>query len=274
MLFISHPLFVLRRSRTFRKVSRFLSDKLDLPVFVSISGFRYPICLRLWANLSIICGRERSLEPREMTIFTRTAGERNSHILWDVGANIGAYSIGFLSTVRNGLVVALEPDRKNARVLKKTVKKSRLPVTILEVAASDQAGSADFLFDDLAGATGSLVRVEGQTFNERHFGETPRTERVEVVTLDGLLAAYPAPDFLKIDVEGNELATLRGATKVLALRPAILIEISQDRMAVCAILNAHGYRLFDARTMEPYEDETFNVLALPVPEPLHSSSSP
>jgi FkbM family methyltransferase len=264
MLLVSHPLFVLRRNSVFRAVSRFLGTRLDMPVFVSIAGFRYPICLRLWANISIIVRRARGLEPLEVASFVKVIRERDCRVLWDVGANIGAYSVAFLSVIRDGAVLALEPDSRNARVLQKTIQKSGLPITILGVAASDTPGMHDFLFDDLTGATGSLVRVEGRTFNELHFGEPPRTAPVPVVTLDSLLDAHPAPDFVKIDVEGNELATLRGAAKILARRPALLIEISQDRAAVCAILHANGYALFDSRTMGRYDDMTHNVLALPI----------
>jgi FkbM family methyltransferase len=261
MLLVSHPLFLLRKNRYFRAVFGFLSNKLDFPIFVSIPGFRYPLCLRLWANLSIVVRREKSLEPREMASFKQIIDRRDSKVLWDVGANIGAYSVAFLSFARGGAVVAIEPDGRNARALRKTASRSGLPISIMEVAVSDSPGTADFFLDDLAGATGSLVKVGGQTFNERHFGEMPKTSTVTVVTLDSLLASHPAPDFIKIDVEGNELATLRGAQNVLALRPAIMVEISQDREAVCAILRAHGYALFDARTMNAYDGSTFNVLA-------------
>ncbi len=67
------------------------------------------------------------------------------------------------------------------------------------------------------------------------------------VTLDTVLPASFAPDVVKIDIEGAELLALRGARKLLAHQPALLIEVSdKNRDEVTALLRTHGYRLFDA----------------------------
>jgi hypothetical protein len=59
-------------------------------------------------------------------------------------------------------------------------------------------------------------------------GADHATIAVEVQTLDEALGADAgAVRFVKCDVEGHELAVLRGAEAVLAHRPSILVEIEQ-----------------------------------------------
>jgi hypothetical protein len=54
----------------------------------------------------------------------------------------------------------------------------------------------------------------------------PRTVLVDATTLDAFFAGRPAgPDFIKIDVEGHELAVLRGGRQTLAThKPTLLVE--------------------------------------------------
>jgi hypothetical protein len=73
---------------------------------------------------------------------------------------------------------------------------------------------------------------------------------VEVMTLDAFFAERPrGPDFLKIDVEGHELAVLEGARAILARhRPTLLIECEArhradgDVRSVFALLESLGYQ--------------------------------
>jgi FkbM family methyltransferase len=74
------------------------------------------------------------------------------------------------------------------------------------------------------------------------------TVAVEVRRLDDVVSLAPEArvSFLKCDVEGHELAVLRGAERLLAQRPAILIEVEQRHQdtgidAVFEHLTARGY---------------------------------
>lgn len=101
------------------------------------------------------------------------------------------------------------------------------------------SGIYGFNADWLTGQTG---RLGADGFITRHHGARPEALQVETVTLDSLLDSHPAPELLKIDVEGGEPAVLRGAERLLAeRRPAILIEINHRSAA--DLLRRHGYRL-------------------------------
>jgi hypothetical protein len=81
-------------------------------------------------------------------------------------------------------------------------------------------------------------------------------ELVAVTTLDAVVAALSIHrvDFIKADIEGWELALLRGAEQTLRrFRPAVLIELSQEHLAragdrieaAFAFLAALGYAAFE-----------------------------
>jgi hypothetical protein len=87
------------------------------------------------------------------------------------------------------------------------------------------------------------------------------------MTLDSILDLRPAPDFLKIDVEGAELEVLRGAKRLLGIGPTMLIEVGSEHSGeVAELLGPYGYRFFDA------EDATFSECELPPYSTLASTS--
>jgi hypothetical protein len=86
---------------------------------------------------------------------------------------------------------------------------------------SDAAGRLRLHIPRAAGATHQASFVAGK----RDEGACDAVD-VEVTTLDAFFAERArGPDFLKIDVEGHELAVLRGGQRVLeAHRPTVLVE--------------------------------------------------
>ena len=84
-----------------------------------------------------------------------------------------------------------------------------------------------------------------------------------------MIEHVPAPQFVKIDVEGAEEAVLRGATRLLSqVRPRLLCEVTgRNSRSVTKLLRDHGYRLYDAEKpsgeRQPDEAAAWNTLALP-----------
>src|SRR6185503_17314544 len=72
----------------------------------------------------------------------------------------------------------------------------------------------------------------------------PAGKRTPVAPLDDIL---PCADFLKIDVEGMELAVLQGARRILAeSRPVLYVEanVGPGQQPLIAFLKAESYRLW------------------------------
>jgi len=159
-------------------------------------------------------------------------GEREVHLLptlvkpgtiaLDVGANIGDYSYALAKLIGTGHIYAFEPLPTSADFLQRAVRALHLPVTVLNIALSDSDGHADLLVPQ---SDGTLR--QGFASLERTTVQAGQTFRVSKQRLDSLSEKFPSPiSFIKIDVEGHELAVLRGATDTIKRhRPNLLIEI-------------------------------------------------
>jgi FkbM family methyltransferase len=154
-------------------------------------------------------------EQEEITLLRKLL--RPGDVFVDVGANVGFYIAEALPLVGpHGLVIAIEPTPNCMRLLRMSF--GSVPnVVLLEAAAFDRSGTATFHVSKST-ALSSLASLD------------PKAHDVEVrlTTLDEEFRSHqwPAPNVIKIDVEGAELAVLRGARALLtsAKAPAVLFE--------------------------------------------------
>jgi FkbM family methyltransferase len=177
----------------------------------------------------------------------------------DVGANVGLFTVPLARAVGSGgRVVAIEPDAENVARLEANLRLNRLTNVLVErVAAGDRDGEVELhMADDPA--FHSTVEV--------HLGRgTGHASRVPAARLDAIWThlGRPVVSAIKVDVEGAELAVLRGAETLLReLRPALLLEANagERREALTDWLSERGY----ARREEPGFAEWSNAF-----EPTH-----
>lgn len=135
----------------------------------------------------------------------------------DVGANLGLYTRAALA---HGMrVVAVEPNPSLAANLRRLFPGAR----IVRQALSDHPGSSTFY---LPVTSRGELHSRGSLGADANPGYALRALEVETMPLDALGLTDVA--MVKIDVEGHELAVLRGATEVLARdRPTLLVEIEE-----------------------------------------------
>jgi FkbM family methyltransferase len=168
-------------------------------------------------------------------------------VFWDVGANVGYFALLAAAAVGpDGQVVAFEPG--TAALARLTENVSLNPfnhIKIFNLAVSDAEGQAMlYRADDIADSSASLFAAAAGAAA----GEVCRT-----VALDDFLKNenLAAPDFIKLDVEGAELAALRGAAGILAgHRPLLLVEMEEKNLraagaskaAIQSFLQDFGYR--------------------------------
>jgi FkbM family methyltransferase len=140
----------------------------------------------------------------------------------DVGAHLGINLSQFVRRAPRGRHVAFEPHPEQARWLR-----SKFPeVDVRQAAVSDIPGEMDFhVNEDRSGFSG-LRRIEDA-------GESVRSFRVAVTTIDSAIEPGHRVDFLKAVVEGAELSVLRGAEEILRRdRPTVLFECVPDALAL------------------------------------------
>jgi FkbM family methyltransferase len=139
----------------------------------------------------------------------------------DIGASEGIYTAHIIDASRD--CWAFEPRPPQALRLREMVRCLSLPVRVEAVALSDTGGEAKLRV---------LERDEGRSTIERDnpLEASERTVRHEITVPTQRLDDYElgAVGFLKIDVEGHELAVLRGGLATIRrCLPTILIEIEE-----------------------------------------------
>jgi FkbM family methyltransferase len=175
----------------------------------------------------------------------------------DVGANAGDVLETMVRLAPQGRHIAYEPLPELASPLA-----SRFPeVDVRTAALSDEPGEATF-YRNLSADSRSGLKPSGEC--------EPLTVRLEA--LDRSLPEDFAPDFIKVDVEGAELAVLRGGIETLRrYRPLVALEHGSTalgfgtthRMVHDLLAGEAGLRIFDMDGNGPLSAAEFDRVADP-----------
>ncbi len=135
-------------------------------------------------------------------------------------------------------ILAFEPDRFTNSVLRRNIARNDIRnVLVFATALSNHRNQAT-LFNYGPPACSSLRNVHIS-------GRTARAGKaVQVRQLDDFTNYFQAPLLLKIDVEGEEMKVLEGASDTLEhFRPTIVIEVHfQNEIGpITEEMNGHGY---------------------------------
>jgi len=165
----------------------------------------------------------------------------------DVGANLGAYSLAMSRAVgATGQVLAFEPIDEVYRQLQANCRDSA-NVRCFNVALSDREEAeaqmqVPLLFGSIPEPSLASLQLMKISFVKH---SAPRT--VRVTRLDDCLGDTTSVRLIKADIEGQELAFLRGAVRSLArFRPLVQVEVigmASVRASWEEFAAANGYRL-------------------------------
>lgn len=145
--------------------------------------------------------------------------------LWDIGANVGVWSL-YAARTRGARVVAFEPSAQTYGALYKNILANRLDglISAYCVALSDKTGVDDFYIwgaepGTSMNALGAPETVRGP-FKEE-FKQAALSYRIDDFAK---LAGIPAPDHIKLDIDGIEELALKGGAQTLRQVKSLIIE--------------------------------------------------
>ena len=173
----------------------------------------------------------------------------------DAGANVGIFSVAmarFTHLYRDFRVTAFEVAPDTFVRLQANAKDhafAAFPFGLAErnTTASFTTGAVSHVATraDLA----SAYHIPGEGFSAE-------LRRLDSFDLPGDLV-------IKVDVEGQELAVLRGASRFFDEGRVAAVYLDGYRDAACwDFLESRGFRLFDGRSLEPADRDTYALLAV------------
>ena len=196
-----------------------------------------------WFRLELLT-RRHEIETRQLLERLVKPGM----VALDVGAHVGYYTrLLAARTGRGGQVIAIEPHPMTHQVLQRNTR--ALPnVTALQLAAADSEGSAELHDYLMMSASGSLHFDASLAHQQREqmgaddvaprgkAGFEPQRYRVRTVALDDCLRELGVQrvDVVKMDIEGAELAALRGMRATIANSPDLSLVMEYNPAALRA----------------------------------------
>ena len=190
--------------------------------------------------------------------------KKDKIIFWDIGANIGLYSIYSVLRHENVSTISFEPSTSNLRVLSRNISINNLEnkIKILSAPLSNKENQfltmneGDFVEGGALNTFGENYDFAGELFDSK------MKYKILGTTIKNLLDnnILEIPNYIKIDVDGIEHLILEGAGKYLKDRriKSLSIEINEDFKEqynkVIEIMDQNEFKLLHKK----HNDEMFN----------------
>ncbi len=155
-------------------------------------------------------------------------------IFWDIGSNIGLYSIYASLKHKNAKIISFEPSTSNLRILSRNISINSLEdkITICQLPLNDNSfkfekmNESNFLEGFSENTFGKEMNFEGKKMIVKNNYNILGTSIDHLVTKDIL----SCPNYIKIDVDGIEHLILNGAKNTLSDKrlKSVLVEINEN----------------------------------------------
>lgn len=210
---------------------------------------------------------------RHKTFFTKEPetlgwidGFENGAVFYDIGANVGLYSI-YAAVKNDSQVFSFEPSFFNLEFLARNIHNNKLTdrISIFPVALNDKVSVSNFQLTSTEWG-GALSTFEKGFDDSGNKIESTFIYNTIGFDLDHLVEVtkIPAPDYIKIDVDGLEHFILGGAQKVVNKAKSVLIEINdnfeQQRAVSEKYMLSLGFELVQKVHTESKQQPTYNQL--------------
>jgi FkbM family methyltransferase len=144
----------------------------------------------------------------------------NAHNVFDVGANVGVWTVLMSKYNPSARIHSFEPNSATFNLLEVNVRENCCEnVTLIKAAASDQEGTALFQVPPSASIFGRVVPTEQPIDDDARFLNAAVSQVLCLRLADYCSKARVTEiDFMKLDIEGHELAALRRLQPLLSER--------------------------------------------------------
>ena len=190
--------------------------------------------------------------------------KKDKIIFWDIGANIGLYSIYSVLRNENVSTISFEPSTSNLRILSRNISINNLEnkIKILSAPLSNKENQfltmneGDFIEGGALNTFGENYDFAGELFDSK------MKYKILGTTIKNLLDnnILEIPNYIKIDVDGIEHLILEGAGEYLKDKriKSLSIEINEDFKEqynkVIEIMDQNEFKLLHKK----HNDEMFN----------------
>ncbi len=214
------------------------------------------INLKLNSNIKAsFVSRSLMTEKRYTTLFSKepdtidwiNSFEQNS-IFYDIGANVGIYSVYASILHKNIDTIAFEPSVFNLEILSKNIYINNLydRISIYPISLDIKKNQNQFNMSkvEVGGALSGFGTELDEFNNQRDITFKYKTFSQ---SLDDFVDEYnlKLPNYIKIDVDGIELSILNGAIKILNSNniKSILIENTDPKSGISSFLEENNFQL-------------------------------
>jgi FkbM family methyltransferase len=155
-------------------------------------------------------------------------------IFWDIGANIGLYSIYAAINFSKSKIISFEPSTLNLNILSRNISLNNLEkkINIFQIGLTN-VNNTFFDMNETTLEEGGALSSFGKSYNF----EGKKINKINKYSIFGTTIDYlifnnilKVPDYIKIDVDGTEHVILNGAEKTLKKNKikSILIEVNEN----------------------------------------------
>lgn len=193
------------------------------------------------------------------------------NVFLDIGANIGYFSLLAANNEPTSKIISFEPVKYLFQKLEENISINNFKnITAVNVAAGDINEEKELFIS----ASDNL----GMSSFQQPENYSGKKEKVKVITIDSWFktARLSKVDLVKLDVEGSELAALKGMQEVLQnFKPLVIAEINPETLGSFNLtpadiysylnkLNFDSYFISEAGKLEHFKqneiNQTINIL--------------
>jgi len=215
-------------------------------------------------EISIICSSETELYTRARSCSKEpeTVGWlkkyfKNDSVLYDVGANVGAYSLVAAKMNNSGSIYSFEPGYASFSSLIANININKLTDRIMPISMAVSNNNSLDYFNYVTNESGCASNSFGESIDYLGNYFVPQHKQmIPSMMLDHIIDFIDSPTMIKIDVDGIEDKIVEGATKTLTEGrvETVLVELvdGEDDRAKSVLQNMEIYG-YEIQSVHPYK---------------------